>query len=106
MPEKKNQLIRKLSLLLVQISLIIQIAEGQTIEEGAWHYFGGDNKFNRYSPLDQINANNVGQIRIVWRKDATAAWLQDDYDGLGSTKNLRSTPLLIDDVLYVSLIHI
>ena len=100
MPEKKNQLIRKLSLLLVQISLIIQIAEGQTIEEGDWHYFGGDNKFNRYSPLDQINANNVGQLKIVWRKDATAAWLQDDYDGLGSTKNLRSTPLLIDDVLY------
>ncbi|MED5386685.1 MAG: PQQ-binding-like beta-propeller repeat protein [Pseudomonadota bacterium] len=100
MQEKKNQLIRKLSRLLVSISLIIQIAEGQTIEEGAWHYFGGDNKFNRYSPLDQINANNVDQLRIVWRKDATAAWLQDDYDGLGSTKNLRSTPLLIDGVLY------
>ena len=100
MLEKKNQLIRKLSLLLVSISLIIRIAEGQTIEGGAWHYFGGDNKFNRYSPLDQINANNVGQLKIVWRKDATAAWLQDDYDGLGSTKNLRSTPLLIDGVLY------
>ena len=100
MLEKKNQLIRKLSLLLVSISLIIRIAEGQTIEEGAWHYFGGDNKFNRYSPLDQINANNVDQLKIVWRKDATAAWLQDDYDGLGSTKNLRSTPLLIDGVLY------
>ena len=85
---------------MVSISLIIRIAEGQTIEEGAWHYFGGDNKFNRYSPLDQINANNVGQLKIVWRKDATAAWLQDDYDGLGSTKNLRSTPLLIDGVLY------
>ena len=100
MLEKKNRFIRKLGLLLVSISLIVQIAEGQTIEEGAWHYFGGDNKFNRYSPLDQINADNVGQLRIVWRKDATAAWLQDDYDGLGSTKNLRSTPLLIDGVLY------
>ena len=85
---------------MVSISLIIRIAEGQTIEEGAWHYFGGDNKFNRYSPLDQINANNVGQLKIVWRKDATAAWLRDDYDGLGSAKNLRSTPLLIDGVLY------
>ena len=100
MLEKKNRFIRKLGLLLVSISLIVQIAEGQTIEEGAWHYFGGDNKFNRYSPLDQINANNVDQLRIVWRKDATAAWLRDDYDGLGSTKNLRSTPLLIDGVLY------
>ena len=100
MLEKKNQLIRKLSLLLVSIGLIIRIAEGQTIEEGAWHYFGGDNKFNRYSSLDQINADSVDQLRIVWRKDATAAWLQDDYDGLGSTKNLRSTPLLIDGVLY------
>ena len=100
MLEKKNRFIRKLGLLLVSISLIVQIAEGQTIEEGAWHYFGGDNKFNRYSPLDQINADSVDQLRIVWRKDATAAWLQDDYDGLGSTKNLRSTPLLIDGVLY------
>ena len=37
MLEKKNRFIRKLGLLLVSISLIVQIAEGQTIEEGAWH---------------------------------------------------------------------
>ena len=59
MLERKNQFIRKLSILLVSIGLITRIAEGQTIEEGAWRYFGGDNKFNRYSPLDQINANSV-----------------------------------------------
>ena len=100
MPESKNRFTRKLSVLLVSIGLIAQIAGGQTIEEGVWRYFGGDNKFNRYSPLDQINANNVSQLSIVWRKDATAAWLRDDYDGLGGTKNLRSTPLLIDGVLY------
>ena len=100
MLERKNQFIRKLSILLVSIGLITRIAEGQTIEEGAWRYFGGDNKFNRYSPLDQINANNIGQLSIVWRRDATAAGLRGDYDGLGFTKNLRSTPLLINGVLY------
>jgi len=100
MLKRKNQFIRKLSILLLSIGLIIRIAEGQTIGEGAWHYFGGDNRFNRYSPLNQINANNIGQLSIVWRRDATAASLRDDYDGLGFTKNLRSTPLLINGVLY------
>ncbi len=100
MLKRKNQFIRKLSILLLSIGLITRIAEGQTIGEGAWHYFGGDNRFNRYSPLNQINANNIGQLSIVWRRDATAASLRDDYDGLGFTKNLRSTPLLINGVLY------
>ncbi|MDP6414496.1 MAG: PQQ-binding-like beta-propeller repeat protein [Gammaproteobacteria bacterium] len=100
MLERRTQFIRKLSILLVSIGLIAGIAEAQTIEDGSWRYFGGDNNFNRYSPLDQINANNVDQLRIEWRKDATAAWLRDDYDGLGGIKNLRSTPLFIDGVLY------
>ena len=98
--QRKNQFIRKLSILLVSIGLITRIAEGQTIEEGAWRYFGGDNKFNRYSPLDLINTNNVDQLSIVWHRDATAASLRDDYNGMGFEKNLRSTPLLIDGVLY------
>ena len=100
MPVIKKQFIRKLNILLVSICLIPLIVNGQNIEDGEWGYFGGDNKFNRYSPLDQINANNVDQLTIVWRRDATAAALREDYDGFGYTKNLRSTPLLIDGVLY------
>ena len=86
--------------LLAAIGLTPLFVSGQSTNEGEWAYFGGDNHFNRYSPLNQIDAENVDQIRILWRRDATAAPLQDEYDGLGNEKNLRSTPLLIDGVLY------
>ena len=100
MPVIKKQFIRKLNILLVSSCLIPSIVNGQNIEDGEWRYFGGDNKFNRYSPLDLINTNNVDQLSIVWHRDATAASLRDDYNGMGFEKNLRSTPLLIDGVLY------
>jgi len=100
MPVIKKQFIRKLNILLVSSCLIPSIVNGQNIEDGEWGYFGGDNKFNRYSPLDLINTNNVDQLSIVWHRDATAASLRDDYNGMGFEKNLRSTPLLIDGVLY------
>ena len=100
MPVIKKQSIRKLNILLVSSCLIPSIVNGQNIEDGEWGYFGGDNKFNRYSPLDLINTNNVDQLNIVWHRDATAASLRDDYNGMGFEKNLRSTPLLIDGVLY------
>ena len=100
MPVIKKQFIRKLNILLVSSCLIPSIVNGQNIEDGEWGYFGGDNKFNRYSPLDLINTNNVDQVNIVWHRDATAASLRDDYNGMGFEKNLRSTPLLIDGVLY------
>ena len=100
MPVIKKQFIRKLNILLVSSCLIPSIVNGQNIEDGEWGYFGGDNKFNRYSPLDLINTNNVDQLSIVWHRDATAASLRDNYNGMGFEKNLRSTPLLIDGVLY------
>ena len=96
---------KKSDIALFAITLIASIVGAkssiaQSYEEGAWTYFGGDNKFNRYSPVDQINAGNVDQISILWRRDATAASLRNEYNGLGFEKNLRSTPLLIDGVLY------
>ena len=100
MLKNNNDISTRLRLFLLLCALITPAVNGQSVEDGEWGYYGGDNNFNRYSPLDQINANNVDQLRILWRRDATAAYLRDDYDGLGYTKNLRSTPLLIDGVLY------
>ena len=32
-----------------------------------WAYWGGDAGSTRYSPLDQINAANVGTLQVMWR---------------------------------------
>jgi glucose dehydrogenase len=30
-----------------------------------WRYFGGDKAFTRYSPLDQINRDNVKNLQVL-----------------------------------------
>lgn len=48
-----------------------------------------------YSPLDQINRDNVGQLRVAWR------WKSDNF---GPTPEFyfRATPVMADGVLYTS----
>ncbi|MCH8176429.1 MAG: hypothetical protein IIC59_14740, partial [Proteobacteria bacterium] len=42
-------------------------------ENGEWRYLGGDAGHTRYSPLDQINASNFGELEEVW------AWRSDNF---------------------------
>jgi len=46
------------------------IAAQSQARQGEWRYFGGDKAFTRYSPLDQINRDNVKNLQIVWRRPA------------------------------------
>ena len=47
----------------------------------------------RYSPLDQINATNVKNLKIAW------AWKGDNYGSGPEIKN-ENTPLMVNGVLY------
>lgn len=60
-----------------------------------WPYYGGNSFAQHYSPLDQINASNVGQLEVVWRWSAA---------NFGPRPEARSqiTPLMIDGVLYAT----
>ena len=69
---------------------------------GEWRDYGGDKGFTKYSPLDQINKNNVGQLRIAWRRPAIADELRAQNPSLTFANNLRSTPLMVGGVLYAS----
>ena len=61
--------------------------------EGEWRYIGGDAWHTRYSPLDQINADNFEDLDVAW------VWRGDNYGPypLGVS---RSTPLYVDGMLY------
>ena len=47
----------------------------------------------RYSPLDQINASNVGKLEVAWRWKSLP-------DGASPDGTLKATPLMVDGVLY------
>jgi quinoprotein glucose dehydrogenase len=60
---------------------------------GEWRYTYGDLGSTRYSPLDQINKDNVQDLRIAWR------WKSDNFGYPPEYKN-ENTPIMVNGVLY------
>jgi quinoprotein glucose dehydrogenase len=54
---------------------------------GEWRWYGGDAGGAKYSPLDQINAENVKQLQIAWR------WKREGF-GPRPDSNWQVTPLM------------
>jgi quinoprotein glucose dehydrogenase len=60
---------------------------------GEWRYWGGDERSTRYSPLDEINAENFKNLEVVWR------WKAANY-GPSPDTLYRSTPLYVKGRLF------
>jgi quinoprotein glucose dehydrogenase len=74
----------------------------QGARSGLWPNHSGDKGSTKYSPLDQINRNNVKNLRIVWRRPAVADEFRKLKPDLTVPNLFRSTPLMINGVLYAS----
>jgi len=64
-----------------------------TGSEGEWHYLGGNASHTRYTPLDQINADNFEELEVTW------IWRGDNF-GPSVDYVFRSTPIYVDGLLY------
>ncbi len=62
---------------------------------GEWRYYGGDAGSTRYAALDQINRDNVASLDVAWRWQAANFGPAPEY-------NYRTTPLMVDGVLYAT----
>ncbi len=69
---------------------------------GEWRVHGGDSGYTRYASLDQINTDTVNDLEIVWRRPAVDRSLHDRWPDLRYSNQLRSTPVMVDGVLYGS----
>ena len=69
---------------------------------GEWRWHGGDPGSTKYSPLDQINKDNVSQLHIAWRRPAVDASLAGGAPNFSYSHDFRATPVMIDGVLYGS----
>jgi quinoprotein glucose dehydrogenase len=67
-------------------------ASGPNVE---WPVYGGNLAAQHYSPLDQINADNAGDLRVAWR------WYAGNF-GPRPEQRSETTPLMIDGVLYAT----
>lgn len=69
---------------------------GTDVSAGDWPDYHGNMGAQRYSPLDQINAENVGSLELAWRFSTAAFGPSADF-------NNPSTPLEVDGVLYADI---
>src|SRR6266513_2304116 len=71
-------------------------AQGQpSTRTGEWPTNGADLKFTRYSPLDQITAENFNKLEVAWR-------FKTDAFGPFPEFKLEGTPIMVKGVLYTT----
>jgi len=74
------------------------VAGAQT---GEWRAYSADAAGTKYTPLDQITADNAGDLQVVWRQSTLPDAIRQ-----GSTARapalVQNTPLMADGRLYVS----
>src|SRR6185503_13554230 len=60
-------------------------------DAGDWLTYGRTYDEQRFSPLKQINADNVGQLQLAWHVDLDAVHRAQE-----------STPIVVDGVMYIT----
>ena len=69
---------------------------GQTMPKvGEWPTYGADLASTRYSPLDQINADNFNQLQLAFRFKTENLGPRPEFQ-------FQGTPLMVNGVLYVT----
>src|SRR5687767_11998071 len=66
-----------------------------TTKNGEWQSYTGDTRGSRYSPLDQINADNFNKLEVAWR-------FKTDNLGTRPEYKLEGTPLMVNGMLYAT----
>src|SRR5262249_36010079 len=64
-------------------------------KNGEWPSYTGDVRGSKYSPLDQINAENFSKLEVAWRFKTDSLGTRPEY-------KLEGTPLMVGGVLYAT----
>src|SRR5580692_4047081 len=84
---------RILSAICLLVTATLPIAAQSGAKNGEWPTYGGDLGNTRYSPLDQITADNFSKLEIAWH-------FRTDNLGPRPEYQFEGTPLMVRGVLY------
>lgn len=78
----------------VWLTLTAMVAVGWTTAASAqgWQYYGGDAGGSRYSPLNQINRDNVAKLKLAWQYRTGAV---RNNPNLKPMIDFQATPILL-----------
>jgi quinoprotein glucose dehydrogenase len=75
------------------VAAIVPLAAQSGAKNGEWTTYGADIGNTRYSPLDQITADNFSKLEIAWRFKTESLGPRPEYQ-------FESTPLMVKGVVY------
>ena len=67
-----------------------------------WPAYAGDKGSTKYSPLDQINKNNIKNLRVAWTRSGLPEELRASFPDAQAAANYQHTPLVVGGVMYMS----
>ena len=71
------------------------------VPDGEWHHFGRDGANTKYSPLDQITAENFTDLEIAWRWTSLSRAVAASNERIRPSA-FKSSPLMANGLVYVS----
>ena len=100
---------KALSIVSLLLSLFCPIAaKAQQGSNGNdWTSYGGDSGHSKYSPLDQINAENVQRLQVAWTWESVDQEIRNSNAVIRERGSFRSyayevTPLMVGGVIYTT----
>ena len=87
-------MLRKLLTFGVLLSATLPLAAQNGARNGEWRSYAAEPGSTKYSPLDQINKDNVKNLRVAWR-------FRTDNLGPRPDFNMQSVPIVVNNVMYV-----
>ena len=95
MPKRWSFVLRSLLMVLALVAIPLAGAAQEGTENGEWRSYAGDLASTRYSPLDQITADNFNDLEVAWR-------LKTENLGPNPEYNFESTPLMVGGVIFTT----
>ena len=86
---------------LLALAAVVAAAPAAQAQQVEWRSYGSDVAGTKYSPLDQINEDTIGDLEIVWRQSVLPDAVRGDRD-LTAPVAAQNTPLMADGRLYIS----
>lgn len=108
MVKAKQRVIFRSGIATVMSVFCMSLAMAQTgASDGQWSSYGADAGHSKYSPLDQINADNVQRLEIAWTWDSVDQSIRENNEIIRERGSFRSyayevTPLMVNGVLYTT----
>lgn len=84
------------------LALCLALAACAAQAQGEWSSYAADTFSTKYSPLDQIDRDNVAELEIAWRWKSIEYGAAEVHPRLRPAPALQSSPLMIDGLLLLS----